>query len=258
MKTLKQLQEGIVASADYKLSKNGKRYKAHRRIIEGSNPYAEILEALGYETENKKRLKQIAANAKNAQTKSSEAKPLEFTEEAEELDEISKGSIEKYMSKAVSDYGHQNFLRRVGKGGDEKEAARKEMSRSKGIERAVKKTTKKNMEEDFELDEARGRPRKMVDREAGESEEHEEHEQDNGMEADQHIHVQLKKAADSDQKPFHVSFKNGKKHPVSQNVAKDILSATERLKPEHRKNVHDEIHQSYDNLVSVHRLIAGK
>lgn len=193
MKTLKQIQEGIVASSDYKLSKNGKRYKAHRRMIEDTNPYADILEAMGYEAENKKRLKQIAATAKHAQVKSSETKPLEFTE-------------------------------------------------------------------DTELDEARGRPRKMSMRshEAGEDDEHEEHEQDNGMEADQHIHVQLKKAADSDMKPFHVTFKNGKKHPVSQNVAKDILSATERLKPEHRKNVHDEIHQSYDNLVSVHRLIAGK
>ena len=191
MKTLKQIQEGVVLSSDYKMSKSGKRYKAHRRVM-GGNPYDGISEAVGYETENKKRLKQIAATAKNAQTKNSEAKPLQFTE-------------------------------------------------------------------DTELDEARGRPKKMSIRsDDHESEEHEEHEQDNGMEADQHIHVQLKKASDSDQKPFHVTFKNGKKHPVSQNMAKTILSATDRLKPEHRKNVHDEIHQSYDNLVSVHRLIAGK
>ena len=191
MKTLKQIQEGVVLSSDYKMSKSGKRYKAHRRVM-GGNPYDGISEAMGYEIENKKRLKQIAATAKNAQIKSSEAKPLQFVE-------------------------------------------------------------------DTELDEARGRPRKMSIRsDDHESEEHEEHEQDNGMEADQHIHVQLKKAADSDQKPFHVTFKNGKKHPVSQNMAKTILSATDRLKPEHRKNVHDEIHQSYDNLASVHRLIAGK
>ena len=193
MKTLKQIQEGVVSSSDFKLSKSGKRYKAHRRVM-GGNPYDGVMEALGYETENKKRLKQIAANAKNAQTKSSEAKPLQFTEE-----------------------------------------------------------------ENYELDEARGRPRKMSIRsDDHESDEHEEHEQDNGMEADQHIHVQLKKASDSDMKPFHVTFKNGKKHPVPQHVAKTILSATDRLKPEHRKNVHDEIHNSYDNLMSVHRLIAGK
>ena len=192
MKTLKQIQEGIVASSDFKLSKNGKRYKAHRRVM-GGNPYDGIKEAMGYEIENKKRLKQIATTAKNAQTKSSEAKPLNFTEDIEDLDE------------------------------------------------------------------ARGRPKKMSIRSNDdESDEHEEHDQDNGMEADQHIHVQLKKAADSDQKPFHVTFKNGKKHPVSQSMAKTVLSATERLKPEHRKNVHDEIHQSYDNLASVHRLIAGK
>ena len=194
MKTLKQIQEGVVSSSDFKLSSSGKRYKAHRRVM-GGNPYDGIKEALGYEIENKKRLKQIAATAKNAQVKGSEAKPLSFTEDIE-IDE---------------------------------------------------------------LDEARGRPKKMSIRsDDDDSEEHEEHESDNGMEADQHIHVQLKKAADSDQKPFHVTFKNGKKHPVSQSMAKTVLSATERLKPEHRKNVHDEIHQSYDNLVSVHRLVAGR
>lgn len=119
----------------------------------------------------------------------------------------------------------------------------------------------------FELDEARGRPAgaaTLAKRAAAaakprnDDDEGEHYDADSGVEADQHIHVQLKKAVDSDQKPFEVSFKNGKKHTVSQKVAKDILSATERLKPEHRKNVHDEIHQSYDNLMSVHRLVVGK
>lgn len=192
-------------------------------------------------------------------------------EDVEQVDEISKGSIEKYMNKAVSDFGHQNFMSRVGKGSDKEEASKKAMNRSKGIERAVLKTTKKNMGEDVnpydELDEARGRPPSaatLAKRAAAASkpreddDEGEHYDADSGVEADQHIHVQLKKAADSDQKPFEVSFKNGKKHTVSQKVAKDILGATERLKPEHRKNVHDEIHQSYDNLMSVHRLVAGR
>lgn len=119
-----------------------------------------------------------------------------------------------------------------------------------------------------EILEARGRPpgaATLAKRAAAaaakpkhDEDEGEHYDADSGVEADQHIHVQLKKAADSDQKPFEVSFKNGKKHTVSQKVAKDILGATERLKPEHRKNVHDEIHQSYDNLVSVHRLVAGR
>ena len=225
-----------------------------------------------------------------------------FDEEVEQVDEISKGSIEKYMNKAVSDFGHQNFISRVGKGSDKEDADRKAMNRSKGIERAVLKTTKKNMGEaadqetmnaerskvlsrfikgatpkngqvvdnvdtSGEVSEARGRPAgaaTLAKRAAAaakpreDDEEGEHYEADSGVEADQHIHVQLKKAADSDQKPFEVSFKNGKKHTVSQKVAKDILSATERLKPEHRKNVHDEIHHSYDNLMSVHRLVARK
>jgi hypothetical protein len=117
------------------------------------------------------------------------------------------------------------------------------------------------------IDEARGRPAgaaTLAKRAAAaakpreDDDEGEHYDADSGVEADQHIHVQLKKASDSDQKPFEVSFRNGKKHTVSQKVAKDILGATDRLKPEHRKNVHDEIHQSYDNLMSVHRLIAGR
>ena len=258
MKTLKQIQEGIVSSSDYKLSKNGKRYKAHRRMIEDTNPYADILEALGYETENKKRLKQIAATAKHAQTKGSETKPLEFTEakDAREYDyegDMAKSQLRSIMANAqqVHDMLKDNT--------NMAEWVQTKITLSADYISTVADYMQSEVKEGFKLDEARGRPKKMSIRSNDdESEDHEEHEQDNGMEADQHIHVQLKKAADSDMKPFHVTFKNGKKHPVSQSMAKTVLSATERLKPEHRKNVHDEIHQSYDNLASVHRLIAGK
>lgn len=213
----------------------------------------------------------IRSNEANINKIHSVLKKQDMSEDVEQVDEISKGSIEKYMNKAVSDFGHQNFMSRVGKGSDKEDASRKAMNRSKGIERAVLKTTKKNMGEDVnpydEILEARGRPPSaatLAKRAAAASkpreddDEGEHYDADSGVEADQHIHVQLKKAADSDQKPFEVSFKNGKKHTVSQKVAKDILGATERLKPEHRKNVHDEIHQSYDNLMSVHRLVARK
>ena len=81
---------------------------------------------------------------------------------------------------------------------------------------------------------------------------------DSGVEADQHIHVQLKKAIDSTMKPYEVSFKNGKKHTVSSPVAKTIVTAIEKLKPEHRKAVHDELHKSYDSLMGVHKAITGK
>jgi hypothetical protein len=81
---------------------------------------------------------------------------------------------------------------------------------------------------------------------------------DSGVEADQHIHVQLKKAIDSTMKPYEVTFKNGKKHSVSSPVAKTIVTAVEKLKPEHRKAVHDELHKSYDSLMGVHKMITGK
>jgi len=81
---------------------------------------------------------------------------------------------------------------------------------------------------------------------------------DSGVEADQHIHVQLKKAIDSTMKPYEVSFKNGKKHNVSSPVAKTIVTAIEKLKPEHRKFAHDELHKSYDSLMAVHKAITGK
>ena len=81
---------------------------------------------------------------------------------------------------------------------------------------------------------------------------------DSGVEADQHIHVQLKKAIDSTMKPYEVTFKNGKKHSVSSPVAKTIVSTIEKLKPEHRKAVHDELHKSYDSLMGVHKMITGK
>jgi hypothetical protein len=81
---------------------------------------------------------------------------------------------------------------------------------------------------------------------------------DSGVEADQHIHVQLKKAIDSTMKPYEVTFKNGKKHTVSSPVAKTIVTAIEKLKPEHRKAAHDELHKSYDSLMAVHKAITGK
>jgi hypothetical protein len=128
--------------------------------------------------------------------------------------------------------------------------AKKSLTKNSNI---LKTRTGGSLEQDVEVYEGRGRPRKETEDDEGEH-----YDADSGVEADQHIHVQLKKAADSDQKPYEVSFKNGKKHTVSQHVAKNLLSATEKLKPEHRKTVHDEIHKSYDNLLAVHKMVAGK
>jgi hypothetical protein len=359
MKTLRQVIEGTVVSADFKMSKSGRKYKAHRREM-GKPTALEIAKAMkkgpmadqmegtmrggkyvddaprpgtnevpvpdeGYRPPKSKKkpqttklvddgeddvvkeakdpreydyegdmaksqLRSIIANAKQVhdkleddtnmaewvQSKITKAADYistvadymqsEVKEEVEQVDEISKGSIEKYMNSAVPDYGHQNLISRVGKGSDKEEATRKLANRSKGITRAVSKTTEKNMKEDQDLDEARGRPagaatlakRAAAAKPRDDDDDGDHYDADSGVEADQHIHVQLKKAVDSTMKPYEVSFKNGKKHAVSSHVAKNLLDATERLKPEHRKNVHDEIHKSYDNLLAVHKMIVGK
>lgn len=182
--------------------------------------------------------------------------PKKLSEESiDQIDELKKATVQSYLKKKTTTPGVPS---------------QKDVS---GMARASMRLMGKGpMSEDAnfdELDEARGRPagaatlaKRAVAAAAAkprhDDDEGDQYDPDSGVEADQHIHVQLKKASDSDQKPFEVSFKNGKKHAVSQKVAKDILGATDRLKPEHRKNVHDEIHQSYDNLMSVHRLIAGR
>jgi hypothetical protein len=197
----------------------------------------------------------------------------EIKEDVEQVDEVSKETVSGYNKKAMA------YIKNYKYSNNPPSVRRKLENRFSGVIRADERLkgskptseevemTEKNMKEEQELDEARGRPAgaaTLAKRAAAaakprdDDDEGEHYDADSGVEADQHIHVQLKKAADSDQKPFEVSFKNGKKHKVSQKVAKDILGATERLKPEHRKNVHDEIHQSYDNLMSVHRLVAGR
>lgn len=379
--------EGIVASSDYKLDKKGRRYPAHRKMVEDTNPYADVMEALGYETENKKRLKQITKISQNAQPSNTDPHKLGNTEDQkavvegsivggvwtadppkkgmpdvpapsaldeppggfkdktkkpmkkpvkediEELGELKRSTLRSYLQKAVPSHGDAEFVSRAARDPEEKASAKRTAdNRAVGIVRAHKglksahvatmkkpmkedieqideygdtargqkmltkvqkravdrvvskkadtdpKYAKKNsdtakrawerfdMKEDIELDEARGRPAgaaTLAKRAAAaakpreDDDEGEHYDADSGVEADQHIHVQLKKAADSDEKPFEVSFRNGKKHSVSQKVAKTLLSATERLKPEHRKNVHDEIHKSYDSLLAVHKMVAG-
>jgi hypothetical protein len=455
MKTLKQIIEGTVVMSDFKLDKRGRKYKAHRKSMgsadmtnEGraEDAFAELDAEVEKSRSGKKSMDQansldidvdkfrerVKSGQAGKSTKLSDMNPLDreqwekskkaagIEEDVEQVDEISQELHDKYMSKAITDFGHANLARRVGKGKDKEEAAAREKKRAAGIATSVRLTTRKNMKEDTILEgatkidqqsgsdrafdvthkgtnkkigtvytpgktnpnhvatvngmdgnpvkkaefssfkeahkfitdnhpltrdidenvdigegmqqtlrkyvpgyaksqinkkmdaekfgrrdvdkdenykrykkvmdkvtkeeftgfsnfsegfinpyneilEARGRPpsaatlaKRAAAKPREDEEEGEHYDADSGVEADQHIHVQLKKAADSDQKPFQVSFKNGKKHAVSQKVAKDILGATERLKPEHRKNVHDEIHQSYDNLMSVHRLVAGR
>lgn len=213
MKTLQELMEGTVVSSDYKISKTGRKYKAHRKMIEGVNPYGV------------------------------------------DVDEATDKVVKDKTGKVIS-WMHA---------GDWKKATKKDPAgKVTNLSDKARRKTASMTAEEAELDEARGRPAgaaTLAKRAAAaakpkeDDDESEQYDKDSGVEADQHIHVQLKKAIDSTEKPFEISFRNNKKHKVSSAVAKDILTATEKLKPEHRKQVHDQIHQSYDNLMGVHKMI---
>lgn len=125
------------------------------------------------------------------------------------------------------------------------------------------------------IDEGRGRPRKNplpatapTTKTAGEEDDGEDLAPDSGKEPDQHIHVQLKKAADS----AHHEVKAGKDgfktkggadvkfdegtHFVQAEHAKKVLDAVNRLKPADRDKMHAHIAQSHANFMAVHKLVS--
>jgi hypothetical protein len=71
-------------------------------------------------------------------------------EEAEQIDELKRDTLKSYMDKATTDFGHQNFGRRVAKGDDKAEFARKEKLRQTGIAKA---SARMNEEEAEQIDE---------------------------------------------------------------------------------------------------------
>lgn len=245
MKTLKQIVEGVVTSSDFKLDKKGRKYPAHRRVMEDSNPYETFGEGTMRDGKyvddaprpgtNEVPIPDEGYRPPKSKPKSLVKKPE--TKMVDDDDEEMKEETEVEKTK------RQTFISLM---------AKKSLPKNSNI---LKTRTGGSLEQD--VSEARGRPRKNpLPVSKTDDDEGEHYEADSGVEADQHIHVQLKKASDSE-KPYEVSFRDGKKKPVPSHVAKDILNATERLKPEHRKNVHDEIHKSHANLMAVHKLISG-
>jgi hypothetical protein len=117
MRTLKEITEGVVVMADYKMTKSGKKYKAHKATInpqkqmgEESNPYDEIVEGF------------------------------------DQVDEVSKSTMANYISKAAKDAAYDANL--VGfkagqktKGHNPTAESPKETKRHKGIARALRKLT---------------------------------------------------------------------------------------------------------------------
>ena len=109
------------------------------------------------------------------------------------------------------------------------------------------------------LEMARGRPRKNplpAKAKSDEDEEH-DHEVDTGPEADQNIHMQLKRAHDAkDLKGgADVKFENGKKHFIKSEHAHKVVTALEKLKPADRATAASHIYKSHDNFQAVHSML---
>lgn len=93
------------------------------------------------------------------------------------------------------------------------------------------------------------------------------HEMDDSKDADEHIHVQLKKAVDSAKHVVpgkegvntkggaDVKFSDGK-HFVHADHAKKVITALEKLRPADRAKMHAHIQQSHANFQAVHKLVS--
>jgi len=108
------------------------------------------------------------------------------------------------------------------------------------------------------LEMARGRPRKNPLPAKKSSEEGEDdYGPDTGPEADQNIHMQLKRAHDArDLKGgADVKFENGKKHFIKSEHAHKVVTALEKLKPADRATAASHIYKSHDNFQAVHSML---
>ena len=112
------------------------------------------------------------------------------------------------------------------------------------VSEAHKNHRKMKMEE-LELDEARGRPRKSPAPMGGDDEDEE---------PDQNIVNHLKKSVDTNGN-HEIKFSDGKKHKVPGHVAKKVLGAMGKLKPDDRLEIQKHIQQSHSNLMQVHGMI---
>lgn len=108
----------------------------------------------------------------------------------------------------------------------------------------------------------RGRPKKegsgKDDTKKHEDEEgEEEYGPDKGPEANQNIHMQLKRAVDgkSEKGGADVHFENGKKHFVKSEHAHKVLTALEKLKPADRAEAASHVYKSHENFQAVHNML---
>lgn len=198
-------------------------------------------------------------------------------EDAEQIDELSKGTMGRYINKAATKMGSQGVTAGLKIAADEKSSKNfKDMGkREKGIKLAVSKLTKE--EQDFidslnadTLDEARGRPKKAGARDftvhpkTKEKLMHNnpvhmakiERLQKNGIlqkpktEANQHIIQQLQRAKLSMRGGETVNFTHGDPHHVAGTHASKLLDKYAGMKPDEKESFQKKIGHSHANLKS--------
>jgi len=115
--------------------------------------------------------------------------------------------------------------------------------------------SKRKMNEEVDIDEGRGRPRKAGSPMMKKSDdEDDEYGPDTGPEPDQNIVNHLKKSVDTGG-THDVKFADGSSHKIPSQVAHKVLGAMGKLKPSDRLEIQKHIHASHKNLMDVHRMI---
>ena len=202
-------------------------------------------------------------------------------EESEQIDELSKGTMGRYINKAATKMGSQGVTAGLKIAADEKSSKNfKDMGkREKGIKLAVNKLTKEeqdfidslnnDMFEEVEITEARGRPRKAgakdftIHPKTKEKLMHNNPEhmkkiellQKNKVlekpkvEAGQHIMNQLRKAKTSMLGGSKINFTHGDSKEVSGTHAAKILTKYAGMKPDEKENFQKFVGHSHENLM---------
>jgi hypothetical protein len=202
-------------------------------------------------------------------------------EESEQIDELSKGTMGRYINKAATKMGSQGVTAGLKIAADEKSSKNfKDMGkREKGIKLAVNKLTKEeqdfidslnnDMFEEVEITEARGRPRKAgakdftIHPKTKEKLMHNNPEhmkkiealQKNKVlekpkiEAGQHIMNQLQKAKTSMLGGSKIHFTHGDSKEVSGTHAAKILTKYAGMKPNEKEDFQKFVGHSHENLM---------
>jgi hypothetical protein len=208
-------------------------------------------------------------------------KRINIKEEAEQIDEISKATMGRYINKAADRMSTQGVTAGLKIAADEKSKKNFDTiaKRQKGISTAVKKLTKEEQDfvdslndetfEEVEITEARGRPRKAgakdftIHPKTKEKLMHNnpahmktiEVLQKNGIlekpkvEAGQHIMNQLSKAKTSMLGGSKIHFTHGDSKEVSGTHAAKILTKYAGMKPNEKEDFQKFVGHSHENLM---------